>query len=148
MLSCAVFALVGIPPAIAQQSNLRFEDLQSIERADLDKIPSGCSFLLRDKANNIVMISTSVTDRNVSFWIKTAGKLSQALGKAVKTKEPGFINFWNGKSGKTLMHMQKLTVEGNRNKPGEDSLFHGKATIEFRTGAAAQKITASWEAGC
>ena len=55
--------------------------LGEITRADLTKIPSGCSFVVYDKSRQIVAISTTPLGPHVSFWFKIDGKLIEAGGR-------------------------------------------------------------------
>jgi hypothetical protein len=134
--------------AAAQSEPISIAKLQTIEQSDMADIPSGCSFVLLDKAKHIVAISTDMPSPGALFWFKAGGKLAQVKGVATRTREAGDISSWRGKFGATEVRIVKGRSEGNRNKPGEDSLHHGKATLEMSGSGPASRAAYFWEAGC
>ena len=127
-------AAAGAPAASFDATRLK-----AIATADLERIPSGCSFSAM-RGKDLVAISIDdnpSADKTVvrSFWFKLDGKLVEAKGKSVRTKpNDQNLGVWTGQVGG-----QELRIVEGKGSAG---------TIEWGAPGAGGKLAIKWEAGC
>ncbi len=152
-ISTTVLAQSSQPaPSPAAPKPLDAARFRPITGADLDKLPSGCSFAaLRGKD----MIAISVGDGppgasgkpgQVPFWFKIDGRIVKASGTLGKKTRTQHIGSW---TGMVAGHSVTIT-EGKLNpKVKNDGGGQGGAgTLEWVAGEAKGSLPVTWEAGC
>lgn len=140
------------PAPVAAPKPLDSSRFKPITNADLDKMPSGCSFsAMRGKDLIAISLNEDETPADTKagrsfFWFKVDGKLTKFTGKTGKKDKDQHIGSWTGK----IAGHDVTVIEGKRDpKFKNDGGGQGGAgSIEWKAGEAKGTLPIKWEAGC
>ncbi len=149
--SAASLSAQPAPGAAASAVGFDASRLKGLQSADLERIPSGCSFSATRGKDLIAISIDDIPSANKtivrSFWFKLDGKLVEVKGKSVRTKpNDQHLGVWTGVLGGQELRI----VEGKAGKGpiNDGGSIGGVGSIEWGGPGTGGKLAIEWEAGC
>ena len=126
---------------------LSASSFKAIDRADLEKTGSGCSFAAF-RGKDLVAVSFSEEDQagRPQFWFKIDGTLAKVGGQARKSAKTQSMGVWSGKVAGRDLRITEGRIDPNFKNDGGS--VGGVGRIAWKGAGQRGSMPIRWEAGC